>query len=109
MPGRIAATKIKASLVVLSACDTAEGKYEAGEGLIGLGWSFLAAGSESTVASQWRVESASTTDLMIAFHRGLRQNMGRAAALRNAEMALEHDPRYRHPFYWAGFVLLGND
>ncbi|HZL25884.1 MAG TPA: CHAT domain-containing protein [Acidobacteriaceae bacterium] len=107
--GQIAATKIKARLVVLSACDTAEGKYEAGEGLIGLGWSFLAAGSESAVASQWRVESASTTELMIAFHRGLRQNMGRAAALRSAEMTLARDPRYRHPFYWAGFVLLGND
>jgi CHAT domain-containing protein len=107
--GQIAATKIKARLVVLSACDTAEGKYEAGEGLIGLGWSFLAAGSESAVASQWRVESASTTDLMIAFHRSLRQNMGRAAALRSAEMTLAHDPRYRHPFYWAGFVLLGDD
>jgi CHAT domain-containing protein len=107
--GQIAATRIKAGLVVLSACDTAEGKYEAGEGLIGLGWSFLAAGSESAVASQWRVESASTTELMIAFHRGLRQKMGRAAALREAEITLARDPRYRHPFYWAGFVLLGND
>jgi len=103
----IAEMKIPARLVVLSACQTAEGKYQAGEGLIGLSWSFLAAGSQSAVASQWRVASSSTTGLMIAFHRGLQQHMSPAAALRHAELTIEQDPRYRHPFYWAGFVLLG--
>ncbi len=107
--GQIAAMRIRASLVVLSACDTAEGKYQAGEGLVGLGWSFLAAGSQSAIASQWSVDSSSTTELMIAFHRGLQSGVGRAAALRKAEMGLAHSAAYRHPFYWAGFVLLGND
>lgn len=104
----IADIKMNASLVVLSACETAKGQYQAGEGLIGLSWSFLAAGSQSAVASQWRVESSSTTDLMIAFHRGLERHLSKAEALRHAEMKLEHDPQHRHPFYWAGFILLGN-
>jgi CHAT domain-containing protein len=105
----IADMNMKATLVVLSACETGEGKFEAGEGLIGLSWSFLAAGSQAAVASQWRVESASTTDLMIAFHRGLQTHMGKAAALRQAELTVAHNPRYQHPFYWAGFVMVGGD
>jgi len=103
----IAEMNLNAGLVVLSACETADGKYQAGEGLIGLSWSFLAAGSQSAVASQWRVDSASTTALMIAFHRGLQQHLTTAAALRRAELSIAHDPKYKHPFYWAGFVLLG--
>jgi CHAT domain-containing protein len=103
----IADIKLSAELVVLSACETAKGKLQGGEGLIGLSWSFLAAGSQSVVASQWRVESASTTQLMIAFHRGLLQNMNKAAALRQAELTLAHSQNYAHPFYWAGFTLLG--
>jgi CHAT domain-containing protein len=105
----IADMKLSASLVVLSACETADGKYLAGEGLIGLSWSFLAAGSQSAIASQWRVASSSTTDLMIAFHRNLQQHIPKAEALRRAELTLAHDPRYDHPFYWAGFVLLGEN
>lgn len=106
---QIADMQLKSPLVVLSACETAKGKYQAGEGLIGLGWSFLAAGSQSAVASLWRVDSASTTELMIAFHRALRQGASPAVALQQAERRLAHDPKYHHPFYWAGFVVLGNN
>jgi CHAT domain-containing protein len=105
----IAEMNIRARLVVLSACETARGKYQAGEGLIGLGWSFLAAGARSAVASQWRVDSASTTKLMVEFHRSLQHQVGAAAALREAELTVAHTPGYRHPYYWAGFVLLGID
>jgi len=98
---------LNARLVVLSACETADGKVQDGEGLIGLSWAFLAAGSHAAVASQWRVEATSTTTLMIAFHRGLQQHLSTAGALRNAELKVSRNPRYQHPFYWAGFVLLG--
>ncbi len=106
---QIADMQLKSPLVVLSACETAKGKYQAGEGLIGLGWSFLAAGSQSAVASLWRVDSASTTELMIAFHRALRQGSSPAVALQHAGRMLVRDPKYHHPFYWAGFVVLGNN
>ncbi|MES2393330.1 MAG: CHAT domain-containing tetratricopeptide repeat protein [Acidobacteriota bacterium] len=105
----IADMNLSAALVVLSACETAEGKVQDGEGLIGLSWSFLAAGSQAAIASQWRVESSSTTELMIDFHRNLQQQMGKAEALRRAELSVAHNPRYKHPFYWAGFVMLGGD
>jgi len=61
------------------------------------------------VVSQWRVNSASTAQLMKNFYEALamRQNAYKCEALRQASLRLLKDPRYRHPFYWAGFVLIG--
>jgi CHAT domain-containing protein len=98
---------IDADLVVLSACDTARGRAADGEGVVGLSWSFFAAGASSAVVSQWSVDSSSTTDLMIAFHERLRAHASAADALRGAALALLGVPAYRHPFYWAGFVVVG--
>ena len=61
-----------ADLAVLSACETGRGRAGAGEGLIGMTWAFFVAGCPATVASQWKVEAASTNRLMLAFHRELR-------------------------------------
>lgn len=106
---------LKANLVVLSACETARGKSSGGEGLIGMSWAFFVAGTPSLVASQWKVDSASTTDLMLNFHRGLRyhsrttsSSTSKARALQQAALTVMKNPQYRHPFYWAGFVLIGN-
>jgi CHAT domain-containing protein len=62
------------------------------------------------VASQWKVDSASTARLMIDFHRHLKDStpaQNKATALQQAAMSLMKDPRYRHPYFWAGFVLIG--
>ena len=105
---------LKAELVVLSACDTARGRIGAGEGVIGLTWAFFVAGSPTTVVSQWSVESESTTDLMLNFHRnlkgaaGARSAMTKAEALRHAQLQLLRTKRYQHPFFWAGFVIVGD-
>jgi CHAT domain-containing protein len=105
---------LRADLVVLSACETARGRVGAGEGVIGMSWALFVAGSPSTVVSQWKVESSSTTALMLEFHRRLKlksnaaTQMGRATALREAELKLLRDEQYRHPFYWAAFVLIGD-
>ena len=78
-------------------------------------WALFVAGCPTTVVSQWSVESQSTTKLMIEFHRSL---LGRnkqsdrmrnaAAALRDAQLKMLRTEAYRHPFYWAGFVVVGN-
>ena len=102
---------LKADLVVLSACDTARGRIGAGEGVIGLTWALFVAGSPTTVVSQWKVESASTTRLMLEFHRNLREEKrtpATARALQQATMKLLGSGQYRHPFYWAGFVVIGD-
>jgi CHAT domain-containing protein/uncharacterized protein HemY len=106
---------LKADLVVLSACETARGKVGGGEGMVGLTWAFFIAGVPTTVASQWKVESHSTTELMVAFHQSLRKlsddpgnKFTVARSMQQAALKLLHDPEYSHPFYWAGFVLVGD-
>lgn len=101
---------LAADLVVLSACQTARGSMGGGEGLVGLSWGLFAAGASTAVLSQWEVESASTTALMIGLHQRLLRpgDTSVAEALRGAARALLADPRYRHPFYWAGFVAIGD-
>ena len=101
---------LRAKLAVLSACQTARGWVGAGEGVIGMSWALFVAGVPTTVASQWKVDSASTTSLMIDFHRRLtmRRANAKAEALRQATLGLLKSERYRHPFYWAGFVMIGD-
>jgi len=117
--GRLEARQImdmnlNADLAVLSACETANGKVAPGEGVIGMSWAFFVAGTRSIVVSQWKISSASTSEFMTTFYQNLRSDKGRAngskaEAIRRAELSLLKDYRYRHPFYWAGFLLAGND
>jgi CHAT domain-containing protein/Tfp pilus assembly protein PilF/ketosteroid isomerase-like protein len=102
---------LKAEMVVLSACQTARGRVGAGEGMIGMSWALFVAGSPAVVVSQWKVDSERTSELMIEFHRNLVRRGGamtKAEALRLAALQLRRG-RYSHPFYWAGFVLIGNE
>jgi CHAT domain-containing protein/Tfp pilus assembly protein PilF len=107
----IMAMRMNARLVVLSACETARGRIAAGEGVIGLMWSFFVAGTPSTLVSQWKVESGSSTELMVAFHRawnGGRGGVSKADALQRASKALMRSEQYSHPFHWAGYILAGD-
>lgn len=99
---------LSADLVVLSACETALGRIGAGEGMIGLSWAFFVAGSKATLVSQWKVESESTADLMLAFYKNLRSGASKARALHLAAQSLSRQNKYRHPFCWAGFILIGD-
>lgn len=103
----IAELELRADLAVLSACETARGAIMAGEGVIGLAWAFLAAGVPTTVVSQWKASSRATEALMVEFHRALVRGDGHAAAMRKAQLALLKDERYRAPFYWAAFGVVG--
>ncbi|MCI0392094.1 MAG: CHAT domain-containing protein [Acidobacteria bacterium] len=105
---------LKADLAVLSACETARGRTSAGEGVIGLTWALFVAGTPATVVSQWEVESASTRDLMLSFHRQLQApraagKLTKAESLRRAALKLMKNPETDHPFYWASFVLVGDN
>jgi CHAT domain-containing protein len=103
---------LNADLAVLSACETGNGRISPGEGVIGMSWAFLVAGTRSMLVSQWRVNSVSTSQLMRNFYQALARQRNRgnkSEALRETSIRLLKDPRYRHPFYWASFVLVGND
>ena len=99
--------KLKAELVVLSACDTGRGANIAGEGIVGLTRALQYAGARSIVASQWSVADESTRRLMVAFHEKLRQGLAKDEALRQAMAVVRRDPRTAHPYFWAPFFLTG--
>ena len=101
--------KLSADLVVLSACQTALGKDIKGEGLVGLARGFMYAGAARVVASLWKVDDRATAELMKYFYEGIfgQSQLRPAAALRAAQAQMQRQPRWRSPYFWAGFVLQG--
>lgn len=96
-------------LIVLSACQTALGKDIRGEGLIGISRGFFYAGSSKVVASLWKVDDAATAEFMKLFYKNhLQKGMPASKALREAKIKMKKIPRYRSPFYWSAFTLLGD-
>ena len=96
--------RLQAQLVVLSACDTGQGRIT-GDGVIGLSRAFISAGVPSLVVSLWSVPDAPTAALMMQFYQALQQNPDRAAALRSA--MLKTLEQYPNPLNWAAFTLIG--
>lgn len=100
---------ISSELVVLSACQTALGKDIRGEGLIGLSRGFLYAGSRKIVASLWKVDDSATAEFMRLFYQNhLEKKMPVSAALQRSKLDMMKIPRYRSPFYWSAFTLIGD-
>ncbi|MDX6446527.1 MAG: hypothetical protein QOH71_3601 [Blastocatellia bacterium] len=98
----------QAKLVVLSACETGFERYDKSEGAIGIARTFLALGAPLVVASQWKVDSEPTKDLMIAFHRNRQVNhMTSAESLRQAQLEVLRNGQTESPYYWAAFSLFG--
>jgi len=98
---------IATDLVVLSGCETARGKVYGSEGVIGIVGAFTLAGSPHVLASLWPVDDEATSALMQAFYRAWDKGAGAAEALRTAQDAVRKEPRWRHPAYWAAWVLWG--
>lgn len=98
----------KAKLFVLSACETGFELYNKSEGAIGVARTLLALGSPLVVATQWRVDSEPTKDLMIAFHKNRKEKgLTSAESLRRAQLEVLGRDQTKAPFYWAAFSLFG--
>jgi len=93
-------------LVVLSACDTQIGQPTAGDEFVGLTRGFFFAGTPTVVASLWSVDDQATGLLMERFYAHMQEGMGKAEALRQAQMDVR--AKYPNPYYWAAFVLSGD-
>jgi CHAT domain-containing protein len=94
--------------VVLSACETFIGSETPGLEVIGLADAFATAGASTIVASLWQVSDESTQALMSEFYRQMQApGTTKAEALRQAQLSILGHPRYTHPRYWAGFILMG--
>jgi CHAT domain-containing protein/Tfp pilus assembly protein PilF len=97
-------------LAVLSACQTWAEDYLHGEGAVGVSRPFLAAGVPVVVSSLWKIDSPATRNMMIEFHRIRKtQKLPSAEALRAAQLGMLRGAEtvYRHPYYWASFIVAG--
>ncbi|BDA72645.1 TPR repeat [Calothrix sp. PCC 7716] len=100
-------------LLALTACNTAVGDERSSLGLAGVA---IRAGTKSTLASLWSIDDKSTAKLVDVFYKGWKNpKLTKAQALQEAQKALiknednkNEDNKYKHPYYWAPFVLVGN-
>ena len=102
--------EIPAQMVVLSACETGLGKLRNGEGVMSLGRAFSYAGVPSVMTSFWSVEDQSSADLMKRFYQHLAAGETKDDALRLSKLSFLEETigAKNHPYYWAGFGVLGN-
>ena len=108
--------ELDADLVTLSACETGLGsgyfaEIPAGDDYVSLTRAFLYAGSAMVLATLWEVDDASTLRLMKQFYGDLSeavQGEDKTGALTRAQRAMLSSDEYKHPYFWAPFVMVGH-
>lgn len=95
--------KIRANLVVLSACQSSIGHYTPSQGMNGIAQAFLNAGAQSVVTSLWQVDDRSTAKFMEIFYYYLSKGYTKNKALQNTKKKMMN----KMPYYWAPFILMG--
>ena len=107
----ISKMKLKADLVVLSACETGYGKFETGNGIASLARAFMYAGTSSLVVSLWQVSDFATARIMQNFYRHLSAGMNKDEALQQAKIDYMKAAKgvAGHPAFWSPFIQIGND
>jgi CHAT domain-containing protein len=92
-------------LLTLSACKTAEG-----DDRMLLGFSGLAVKSNvlSAVGSLWSINDDATMEFMRLFYDGLNRSLNKAQAMREAQINMIKNKKFKHPFFWSPFILIGN-
>ena len=93
-------------LLTLSACQTAAGDDKAALGLAGVA---IKAGCRAALATLWFVSDQASALMVDEFYRALaKPGTSKAKALQHAQTVLRNDPRFRHPRYWAPYLMIGN-
>ena len=109
----IYAMKLKADMVVLSACETQTGALQKGEGLMSLARGFTYAGCRSIVATRWQVNETSTDKVMRTFYQELAEEASKDVALNKAKLHYllkdeQTDKLLAHPYFWAAYAPIGD-
>lgn len=98
-------------LVTISACESGRGTYSDGDGVQSIARGFMGAGASAVTYSLWTVNDRSTAEIMTKFYANLKKGMSkdRALSLAQRQFYADASPSFKHPYYWAGFVLAGDD
>ncbi len=99
---------LQADMIVLSACETGIGKLQKGEGIMSLARGFSYAGAKSIITTLWRVNDQKTTQIILDFYQNLDKKQSKDQALWTAKQQMIKEGLYAHPYYWAGFIGIGN-
>lgn len=100
--------RLKAEMVVLSACQTAIGKRFDETGMMTMAGAFLHAGAARVVSTLWKIDDEATSEFMKVFYReALGHGAPPTAALKTAQQVIARSPRWRSPYYWGAFILQG--
>ncbi len=99
--------KLNADLVTLSAGSTGDGKIARGEGVLSLGYAFLLAGAKSVVVAHNCPDSQLAAEFMISYYDYLKKGNAKANAIKMARKKMKE--KFKTPFYWASFVLWGDN
>lgn len=95
-------------LITLSACETGRGRAYSGQGIVGLRSCLVSSGAKRLLISLWSVDDEATSALMGEFYNQLWKNKQPPhTALTLAQERVKSNEKWAHPFYWAGWVLLG--
>ncbi|MDM8568694.1 CHAT domain-containing protein, partial [Thiotrichales bacterium HSG1] len=104
--------QLNADFINLSACNTGGGKQVKGEGILGLTRAFMYAGTQAIGVTLWSVESASAEELSVGIFANLKTGKTTAESIRQIKLKMiageANQAHYKHPFYWAPFVMYGN-
>ncbi|MBC7696230.1 MAG: CHAT domain-containing protein [Burkholderiales bacterium] len=109
---QISNAKLNYKLAVLSACETANGDVEKGEGTISFNRHLYLAGIHSAITTLWKVDDEATASIIKSFYRELLDGNSSIKSMHNAKLAYLSNPKSvddYDPYYWGGLIYTGND
>ena len=104
----VQSAKLRAKLVVLSCCHSAQGKVSS-EGVVGIARAFLGAGARSVLVALWSIDDEATVEFMRSFYQHLKDGNSASVSLNRAMKCLRESENFNAPRFWAPFVLIGDD
>lgn len=108
--GQLQYTLIASPLVVLTACETAAGTLQQGEGVVSLARAFLSKGVHGVVSSRWKVDDAVAPLLVEGFYQSLQKQHSPVTALHEARKRYLQNAKsiaQKNPLLWSGFCYMG--
>lgn len=96
------------ALVTLSSCQSGLGEDNPGREFASLASAFTTAGASSVISSMWEVDDEATSQLFTEFYKNLKEGKSRAESLQLAKLKLMKNPKTSHPYFWGGFILMGD-